>query len=147
MSEQRQQTTRPAPDEIEPGIPATSEQPRAVPEGWEAEEEAPPLDVPQGVEEWGTTAREEAIGESVAMRSRREEPEVWERAPAPDQEAGVSVLEPGPDGGLTDTEPDAIGELEVDREYTVGAEEAAMRVEEEPAGLTYDRGPGYLDDE
>ena len=141
------QTTRPAPDEIEPGIPATSEQPRDVPQGWEAEEEPPPLDIPQGVEEWGTTSREEAIGESVAMRARREEPEVWERVFEEDTSGGVSVLEPGSDDGLTDTEPDAIGELDTDRQYSLPAEEAAMRVEDEPAGLTYDRGPGYLDDE
>lgn len=150
MSEQPQQTTRPAPDEIEPGIPATSEQPRAVPQGWEAEEESPPLDVPQGVEEWGTTAREEAVGESVAMRARREEPDVWERSRSDDDDGGgggVSLFEPGSDDGLTDTEPDAIGEVDEDREYSLSAEEAAVRIEEEPAGLTYDRGPGYLDDE
>lgn len=142
-----QQTTRPAPDEIEPGIPATSEQPRDVPQGWEAEEEPPPLDFPQGVEEWGTTAREEAIGESVAMRARREEPEVWEQGLSEDIGVGVSLLEPGSDDGLTDNEPDAIGELDPDRQYSLPAEEAAMRVEDEPAGLTYDSGPGYLDDE
>jgi hypothetical protein len=146
MSEQPQQTTRPAPDEIEPGIPATSEQPRNVPEGWEAEEESPPLDIPQGVEDWGTTAREEAVGESVAMRARREQPEAWERNLDDDDGGGLSVLEPGSDDGLTDNEPDAIGEVEPDREYTLPPEEAAMRIEEEPGGLTYDRSPGYLDD-
>jgi len=141
------QPTRPAPDEIEPGIPATSEQPAHVPQGGEAEEEPPPLDISQGVDEWGTTPREEAIGESVAMRARREEPEVWERGIAVGSGGGVSLLEPGSDDGLTDAEPDAVGELDADRQYTLAAEEGAMRVEDEPAGLTYDRSPGYLDDE
>lgn len=138
-------TTRPAPDEIEPGIPATSEQPRNIPPGAEDEEEPVPLDVPQGVDEWGTTAREEQLGESVRMRAWREEPDTL-GAPPPGSE-GVSLLEPGAEGGLTDAEPDAIGEVDQDREYTLPAEEAAMRIEEEPLGLNYDAGPGYLDDE
>lgn len=89
------------------------------------------------------------MGESVAMRARREEPDVWERSRSDDDGGGggVSLFEPGSDDGLTDTEPDAIGEVDEDREHSLSAEEAAVRIEEEPAGLTYDRGPGYLDDE
>ena len=133
--------TRPSPDTIEPGIPATEEMPPGVPAGWEAEEEPAPLDVPQGVETWGTTAEEELAGEPPALRALREEPDVDEVPPA-----GLRVLEPGAEDGLTDTEADAVAEVDSDRTDTLTAEEAAMRVEEEPLGLTYDSSPGYLDE-
>lgn len=136
-------STRPAPDLIEDGIPATAEQPGNVPPGWEAEEEPAPLEFPQGAEDWGTTAREEAVGESLAMRVAREEPDV---APDP-MGGGVRLLEPGSEDGLMDDEPDAIGEVDSEGFDTLSAEEAAMRIEDEPAGLTYDRSPGYLDDD
>ena len=135
-------SARPAPDIIEDGVPATSEAPGDVPVGWEAEEEPPPLDVPQGVETWGTTAEEELVGESLALRVKREEPDV---NPPPGGE--VRVLEPGAEGGLTDDEPDAVGEVDVEPSDTLSAEESAVRVEDEPAGLTYDRSPGYVDEE
>jgi hypothetical protein len=136
-------STRPAPDLVEDGIPATEEQPGNVPPGWEAEEEPAPLEFPQGVEDWGTTATEEAMGESLAMRVAREEPDV---AAEPDA-GGVRLLEPGAEDGLMDDEADAIGEVDSERFDTLSAEEAAMRIEDEPAGLTYDATPGYLDDE
>lgn len=44
---------------------------------------AAPLDRPQGVEEWGTTASEEAAGEPLDLRLSREEPEVLDRVDAP----------------------------------------------------------------
>jgi hypothetical protein len=134
-------STRPAPDEIEPGIPATSEMPATVPPGSEDEEEPPPRDYPQGVEEWGTTAREEALGESVALRAAREEPDFGERA-AP-AEGGISVYEPGADSGIDD-EADAIGELDTAAVSDLAPEEMAMRIDDEPAGLNYDPDPGYL---
>lgn len=134
--------TRPSPDTIEAGIPATEEMPPGVPAGWEAEEEPPPLDFPQGAESWGTTAEEELVGEPLSLRVLREEPEV-----DPASAGGVRVLEPGAEGGLMDDEPDAVGELDAERSDTLSAEEAAMRVEDEPAGLTYDASPGYLDEE
>ena len=111
----QQSSTRPVADEIEPGVPATSEMPEGVPFGAEDEEEPVPLDVPQGVDEWGTTAREEAMGESLAQRVRREEPDF------------------GEGGGGRGTDDAALA-----------PEEAALRVEEEPAGLNYDPDPGYL---
>ena len=135
--------TRPAPDIIEDGIPATTEMPPGVPAGWEAEEEPQPLDFPQGAESWGTTAEEELKGESLALRVLREEPDVDEGR----SQDGVRVLEPGAEGGLMDDEADAVGELDVEPQDTLSPEEAAMRVEDEPAGLTYDAGPGYLDEE
>jgi hypothetical protein len=139
--------TRPAPDEIEPGIPATTDMPRPIPAGDEDEEQPAPLDHPQGVETWGTTAREEELGEPLAVRVRREQPEDT-RLRGPE---GMSLYEPGADGGLfdavADDEADAIGDVDEDREYTLPAEEAAIRIEREPGGLTDDEGPGYLDRE
>jgi hypothetical protein len=134
--------TRPSPDTIEAGIPATEEMPPGVPAGWEAEEEPQPLDFPQGVESWGTTAEEELAGESLDLRVLREEPDV--EAPAA---AGVRLLEAGAEDGLVDDETDSVGELDGERSDTLTAEEAALRIEEEPEGLTYDASPGYLDQE
>ena len=134
--------TRPSPDTIEPGIPATEEMPPGVPAGWEAEEEPAPLDFPQGAESWGTTAEEELKGESLGLRVLREEPDVDARP-----EQGARVLEPGAEGGLLDDEADAIGELDQEPSDTLAPEESAVRVEDEPAGLTYDSSPGYLDEE
>ena len=113
----QQSSTRPVADEVEPGIPATSEMPDGVPFGDEDEEEPVPLDVPQGVEEWGTTAREEATGESLAQRVSREQPDFGE--------AGR--------GGADNA--------------TLAPEEAALRVETDPPGLNYDPDPGYLSSE
>ncbi len=139
-------STRPARDEVEPGIPATSEMPRNIPPGSEDEEEPVPLDFPQGVEEWGTTPREELLGEPFEMRVRREEPDL----PAGSAE-GLSLYEPGTDGAVDDgegfdAEPDAIGELNLESDVTLSPEEQAMRIEDEPAGLNYDPTPGYIDE-
>ncbi len=135
-------STRPAPDMVEDGIPATTEMPPDVPAGWEAEEEPQPLEFPQGVESWGTTAEEELTQEPLALRVRREEPDVDRRPPD-----GVRILEPGAEAGLLDDEPDAVAEVDAERNDALSPEEGAMRVEDEPAGLTYDAGPGYLDEE
>jgi hypothetical protein len=140
-------STRPARDEVEPGIPATSEMPRHIPPGSEDEETSPPLEFPQGVEEWGTTPGEELVGEPFELRVRREEPD----RPAADRDTGVSLYEPGADSGVDeqgglDTEPDAVGQLSVDDDVTLSPEEAAVRIDEEPPGLTYDATPGYVDD-
>lgn len=131
---------------MEPGIPATSEMPRDIPPGAEDEEEPAPLDFPQGVEEWGTTPREERIGEPFELRVRREEPDVLARDA---EEPGVSLYEPGTDDGVDegeglDLEPDAVGELNLEDDVTLSPEEQAMRIEDEPAGLNYDPTPGYL---
>ncbi len=133
--------TRPAPDVVEPGIPATSELPSDVPPGWEADEEPPPLDFPQGVESWGTTSEEERQGEPFALRVRREQ------GGAQPEEQGFRLVEPGADDGLVDDEPDAVGEMDPAGGDTLAPEESAMRVEDEPAGLNYDPNPGYLDEE
>lgn len=43
-----------------------------------------------------------------------------------------------------DTEATMVGEQGSDIGGTVPAEEAAMRIEKEPAGMNYDEDPGYL---
>ena len=134
--------TRPSPDTIAPGIPASEGMPPGVPAGWEAEEEPAPLEVPQGVETWGTTAEEELVGEPLSLRVRREERDI--ERPEPEQ---VRLLEPGAEDGLVDDEPDSVGELDMEASDTLSAEEAAMRIEDEPAGLNYDPDPGYLTEE
>ncbi len=140
--------SRPARDEVEPGIPATTEMPRGIPPGSEDEEEPAPLDIPQGVEDWGTTPREELIGEPFELRVRREEPD---RLTSDVEQPGVSLYEPGTDGDVEeqeglDVEPDAIADLNLEDDVTTSPEERAMRIEDEPAGLNYDPSPGYLDD-
>lgn len=136
---------RPAPDEVEPGIPATNEMPANVPPGWEDAEEPPPLDRPQGAEDWGTTAREELTGESLARRVLREQPDRPGRDGA---RAAVRVTDPGDDDSGIDDEADLIGDLAEASDSTLSGEEAALRiVGDDPPGATYGDDPGYLDDE
>jgi hypothetical protein len=139
--------TRAARDELEPGVPAVDELPRHVPPGSEDEETPPPLDHPQGADEWGTTEREALQGEPLELRVLREEPDViGDRPPG-----GVSLYEPGTDeavddGGGFDAEPDLVADADVGDEITRGPEEQAVRVVDEPAGMNYDPTPGYVDD-
>lgn len=112
-------TPRPATDIVEDGVPAIDEQSaELLATGEQAEGEMAPLDDPQGVEEFGTTAAEQRLGESVAQRADREQPERLGE-------------DPDADAGLVEDD-------------TPSAEEAAMRVEAEPAGMNYDEDPGYL---
>ena len=112
-------TPRPAPDEVEAGVPAVED----IPEGQlrtsdVLEGEIPPLDDPQAVEDWGVTAAEHQGAEPLSLRVQREEPDVLDELTDDDAPPG--------------------------RVDTLSAEEAAMRVEEEPAGMNYDPDPGYL---
>ena len=139
--------TRASRDELEPGVPAVDEMPRKVPPGDEDEEMAPPLDHPQGADEWGTTEREELMGEPLELRVLREEPDVI----AGSRRRGVSLYEPGTDesiddGGGFDAEPDLVADADAGDEITRGPEEQAMQIVEEPPGMNYDPTPGYLDD-
>lgn len=146
----RDNLPRPAPELAEDGVPATEEIPESVLRtGDPLDGDMPPLDRPQAVADWGTTAAEQLGTEPLEVRLAREEPDVepggddWlDRAPADRQ-----ILEPGADGGLGDDEPDAIGETEAALEDSLSAEEAAMSVVDEPAGLNYDPDPGYVDHE
>ncbi len=120
------QSPRPAPDEVEAGVPAAEDIPEGVLRtGDPVEGDMPPLDEPQAVEDWGVTAAEHQGAEPLAVRAQREEPDVLDQL----DDDGVG------DGG---------GSGRVD---TLSAEEAAMRVEEEPAGMNYDPDPGYLSED
>ena len=111
---------RPTSDEVEVGIPSAEDIPEGqLRTGDPLEGEIAPLDDPQAVEDWGLTAAEQQGAEPMSLRTQREEPDVLDELSAED--------EPGP--GRVDA---------------LSAEEAAMRVEEEPAGLNYDPDPGYL---
>ncbi len=138
----RENLHRPAPELSEDGIPAIEEVPADVLlTGDPMEGELPPLDRPQAVTDWGTTAAEQLASEPLDVRVAREEPE--------DEMAEVyadrQFLEPGADGGLGDEEADMLGEVDAGFGDTLSAEEAAMRVVDEPPGMNYDPDPGYLD--
>jgi hypothetical protein len=126
----------------EDGIPSIEEIPEEVlMTGDPLEGEMPPLDTPQAVEDWGTTASEELASEPLEVRLAREVPDVE----AGDAYLDRQILEPGADGGLGDDEADALGEIDMGLEDTLSAEEAAMQIVDEPPGMNYDPDPGYVD--
>jgi hypothetical protein len=138
----RQDLPRPAPEVTEDGIPSTSEIPEDVLlTGDPVEGDMPPLDRPQAVKDWGTTASEQLASEPMEVRVAREVPDVE----AADAYLDRQVLEPGADGGLGDDEADSVGEVDIGLEDTLSAEEAAMQVVDEPPGMNYDPDPGYVD--
>jgi len=138
----RQNLPRPAPEVVEDGIPATDEIPEDVLlTGDPLEGELPPLDRPQAVTDWGTTASEQLASEPLEVRLAREEPDV-ETA---DVYPGRQFLEPGAESGLGDDEADVLGEVDAGLEDTVSPEESAMRIVDEPPGMSYDPDPGYID--
>jgi hypothetical protein len=145
----RRNLPRPAPEVSEEGVPATSEiNEELLLTGDPLEGELPPLDRPQGATTWGTTAAEQLAAEPLDVRLAREVPEPgleeigWG---ADDVGADSQFLEPGAAGGLDDDEADVIGEMEAGLGDTLSAEEAAMRVVDEPPGMNYDPDPGYVD--
>jgi hypothetical protein len=138
----RQDLPRPAPEVTEDGIPSTSEIPEDVLlTGDPVEGDVPPLDRPQAVKDWGTTASEQLASEPMEVRVAREVPDVE----AADAYLDRQVLEPGADGGLGDDEADSVAEVDIGLEDTLSAEEAAMQVVDEPPGMNYDPDPGYVD--
>jgi hypothetical protein len=138
----RQNLPRPAPELSEDGIPSIEEIPADVLlTGDPLEGELPPLDRPQAVKDWGTTAAEQLAPEPLDLRLAREEPDVL----VADDYVDRQFLEPGADGGLGDDEADVVGEMDAGFEDTLSAEEAAMRVVDEPPGMNYDPDPGYVD--
>jgi hypothetical protein len=139
----RQNLPRPAPEVIEDGIPATEEQPEgSLLTGDPLEGQMPPLDRPQAVTGWGTTASEQLGAEPLDVRVRRGEPD----AGLAEAHADRQFLEPGA-RGLDDDEADSVGEFDARLEDTLSAEEAAMRVVDEPPGIHDDPDPGYVDDQ
>ena len=134
---------RPAPDVVEAGIPATEEIPdEMIRTGDAMEGELPPLEHPQGVEEYGTTAVEQQRPESLEDRVAREQPDLVGA-----DVAEVSPLVP-PDtaGGLRDPDSDLLGDEEDLLDDTLAPEEAALRLTEDLPGATDDASPGYLDE-
>jgi hypothetical protein len=136
---------RAAPDEVEPGIPATTE----LTEGqWLSgtadEADVPMPDFPQGVDQWGTTAREEELGESLDQRVAREVPDGLRPE---DPYLSQPLLEPGSDDDVDtlDEEADLVADLGGGM-GSLSAEEAAMRVVDEPPGASYAPDPGYVED-
>ena len=139
----RQNLPRPAPEVTTDGVPSMDEIPEDVLlTGDPVEGEMPPLDRPQAVKDWGTTASEQLGQEPLDVRVAREVPDV---GAAESDYTDRQFLEPGADGGLGDDEPDSVGEADVGPEDTLSAEEAAMQVVDEPPGLNYDADPGYVD--
>ncbi|MDP8938229.1 MAG: hypothetical protein M3O23_10970 [Actinomycetota bacterium] len=117
---------RPTPEEVEVGVPAAEDIPEGqLRTGDPLEGDMPPLDDPQAVEDWGVTAAEQQGAEPLGLRVQREEPDVLDEL-YPESDAG------DPAGGRLDT---------------LTAEEAAVRIEEEPAGMNYDPDPGYLSED
>ena len=138
----RQNLPRPAPEVTEDGIPAIEEIPEDVLlTGDPLEGELPPLDRPQAVTDWGTTASEQLASEPLEVRLAREEPDVGMAELYADRQ----FLEPGAEGGLMDDEADVVGEADAGLEDTLSAEESAMRIVDEPPGMNYDPDPGYID--
>lgn len=138
----RQNLPRPAPEVTEDGIPSIEELPEDVLRtGDPLEGELPPLDRPQAVTDWGTTAAEQLASEPMDVRLAREVPDTE----TDDAYLDRQILEPGADGGLGDDEPDSIGEFDAGLEDTLSAEEAAIQVVDEPPGMNYDPDPGYVD--
>jgi hypothetical protein len=90
----------------------------------------PPGDEPRAAEDFGTTAEEQLEGESLDDKLAEEVPE---RSPDTRSELG-RLVEPG--SGLADEEKDEVAEEAEDDRTGESAEEAAMRDEEEPGGLT-----------
>ncbi len=140
----RQNLPRPAPEVTEDGVPSIEEIPENVLlTGDPLEGELPPLDRPQAVTDWGTTASEQLASEPLEVRLAREEPDVEMAEVYADRQ----FLEPGGDGGLMDDEADVLGEADAGLEDTLSAEESAMRIVDEPPGMNYEPDPGYIDRE
>jgi len=92
----------------------------------------PPRDAPVAALDFGTTAYEEEVGESLDGRLRREEPELTEDDVFDDDQAEDTVgrlIDPGDDlsdGYQLDDEKDAVAGREDADPATLSAEEAAV---------------------
>lgn len=98
-----------------------------------------PRDEPTAVEDTGTTAAEQREGQPLDERLEEEEPD---REPGGRPEAGRLVED---DAGLGDEEKDEVADEAEEDNQGRSAEESAVRVEEEPGGLT--GGPDEYTDE
>ncbi len=132
----------------EEGIPELEDQPAGkVLSGETSEGLVPPRDYPLGAEEFGTTAAEDAMGETLAQRVAREVPDAPVGDGLDDDDEPLAGRLVQPDLGVVDVDETAeeVGEAVPDV-GGLSAEEEAMRVEREPGGLG-GGWPGYLQDE
>jgi hypothetical protein len=90
----------------------------------------PPDDEPRAAEGFGTTAEEQREGEPLEERLEEETPDLKAGEP---RRMGRLVEE---GSGVTDREKDEVAEEADDDRAGFTAEEAAMREDEEPGGLT-----------
>ena len=98
-----------------------------------------PRDEPRSAEDWGTTAEEQIEGRPLADRLDAELPDTQEGQ----REQAGRLREEG--FGLVDTEKDLVADEAEGDVDGLSAEEAAMRVEDPPPGVS--TGPDtYLED-
>ncbi|MDQ1438397.1 MAG: hypothetical protein QOK43_2026 [Acidimicrobiaceae bacterium] len=109
------------------GIPPIEDNPPGIGGDNEVEGMIPPGDTPQGVDQWGTTAREEQSDEPLAERVRRELPDV---EPGDDGHVGRLVQQ---DQGMIDMDVEAeeVATMTGD-DAGLSAEEAAMHITDVP---------------
>jgi hypothetical protein len=139
-------STRPAPDAIDDGVPATEEvPPELIETGDDGTGEMPPGDQPRWSVARGVTAAEQLAGETLDERLREELPD----RVGGGRRTARQLYEPGGDdgeGGLFDDEADLIAEEDAILEDTLAPEEAAMRITRRPGGINNDPDPGYVDE-
>jgi hypothetical protein len=134
--------TRPAPDVLEDGVPATEELPGELLRTGEASEgPLPPGDRLLASDEWGTTSAEERRGEPLDRRIAREEPDALVRV----DECVGHLYQPAAEY-WNDEESTEVGDVDALSEDTCSAEEQAIHIVNEPPGITYDGSPDYLDE-
>ena len=98
-----------------------------------------PRDEPRGADDWGTTAQEQTEGRPMADRLDAEVPDTEDG----EREQPGRLREEG--FGLVDTEKDLVADEAEDDVEGLSAEEAAMRIEDPPPGVS--TGPDtYLED-
>ncbi|MCU1461294.1 MAG: hypothetical protein JWO37_1369 [Acidimicrobiales bacterium] len=138
--------TRPSPDTVDDGVPATEEVPAGLLEtGDDGVGEVPPAETPLASTAYGVTASEQLRGETLDDRLREEEPDEW-RIGRGVRHTPRQLYEPGAEEGFFDDEPELIADEDALLEDTLSAEEAAMRITRRPGGINNDPDPGYIED-
>jgi len=131
------------------GIPDLEGDPEAmVLAGDDTDGIIPPRADPTAALDFGVTAAEQELEEGVAERSRREEPDFWERELVDEDRSSPGRLVQPDLGWDDDTDAEEVGFGTGDI-YGLSAEEAAVRIvdEDDEADLGLGQGwPGYLED-
>lgn len=102
------------------------QEPRDVDEGDELEAAIMRADHAFGAESLGTTAEEEAAGESLDQRLAEERPD------RPNIDAALSIIDEGP----SDDEDELVGDAVTERDAFASPEEAALSVRDDAPGAT-----------